>query len=1108
MIKMKKHNILFIGILMSLGVSLPAMAQDEDSYDDMQETVVKKKTPVKKAVNYTMMEVKGEVVDAVTKQPLAGIQVQALNDKRFAAMSNEKGEFTIKVPTFVTALYVHSAQFLSQHVAIGKNEGLKIVMVSDKFRKMYGEKNEAMSVPETSVHTGTSLNVETEVENNLGADVRSVNRSAGLGYGSAMFIRGLNSLNANAQPLIVVDGIIRDMQQTRQSLHDGDYNNLLLQINPDDIASVKVLKNGTALYGAKGGNGVLLITTKRGRSMAPRIEANLGIGIVKTPKMPEMMNSEQYRLYASEMLGTYPNIESLSEMKFHFLDPENKPIYYNRYFRQNTDWKKQVFDDAMVQNYSINVQGGDEVGMYNLSIGYTEGESTIKKNGLTRLNVRFNTDISIIEKLKTRFDMAYSRIDRDVFDDGAPEDLTAGPIASPSFLSLVKSPFLNPNTYYDLTGVLSGTLADADDYLAMSPFKFSLGNPAALLSAGDAVNKNRVESTEFYAVIAPKYQFNDYLSLSETFNYTLNRVSQRYYRPLTGMPTFLIEGIGPVQNQAISMFSKETSIESDTRLQFTKQLGAHFLDVFGGVRYSSFSYDNSQPSGMQDKGGNDKQPNLSTSWRYKFVDGVNDKWKTYTWYANADYNYRSRYYLTATLAAEASSRFGKNCDGIKLAGVKWGIFPGVQAAWVVTNESWFPQNRGINYLKLRAGYDISGNDDISNYAARTSFSSMKYLNDIVAAQLNNIGNDKIQWEQTNKFNVGLTANFVDNRIGVDFDYYIHRTNDLLTLKTFDNPVAGINNYWSNGGSLENTGFELTFTGKPIVSKNFNLELGASMGHYKNEVKSLPNITRQWVDGQQSAIGELASIYGKENIATFVGSPVGMFYGYRTNGVFANDAQASTAYTDPVTGQQSYLKMIDETGHDQNFVAGDMHFVDLNNDGIIDTKDRTIIGDPNPDIYGNIFANVMWKNFTLYVGLNYSLGNDVYNYQRYLLESGSDFYNQTTAMNNRWRFENQYTTMPRLAYGDPMGNSRFSDRWIEDGSYLRLKTLRLTYKVPVHWTWLQGLAIWGEANNLLTLTHYVGSDPEFSASNSVRYQGIDAGYLPLSRSFTLGVKINL
>jgi len=287
-----------------------------------------------------------------------------------------------------------------------------------------------------------------------------------------------------------------------------------------------------------------------------------------------------------------------------------------------------------------------------------------------------------------------------------------------------------------------------------------------------------------------------------------------------------------------------------------------------------------------------------------------------------------------------------------------------------------------------------------------------------------------------------------------------------------------------------------------VSKDWNVEIGASAGHYKNKVKTLPNDSKLYLDGSLSAQGYTSSIYGTDNIATIIGQPVGVFYGYRTKGVFATDAEAKAA------GNGGYLYQLDATGAPQYFKAGDVHFEDLNGDGIIGEADKTIIGDPNPDIYGNIFANVSWKDFTLFIGFNYSLGNDIFNYQRSILEGGSNFYNQTTAMTNRWRTEGQQTDIPRITYGDPMGNSRFSDRWIEDGSYLRLKTLRLSYKVPVSYSWLQGLSVWAEANNLFTLTHYLGNDPEFSVSNSVLYQGIDAGNVALSRTFTVGMRINL
>ena len=1084
-------------------ISQTAYAQDDESYDEEVVTTVKKKV-VKKAPTYPTMEVKGVCVDAVSKNPLPGVMVQALNDKNYTAMTDDNGEFVIKVPTFATALYIHAPEYLSQHVGLGKGDAaIQVEMISDKFRPMYDKTTHIGAAAVANMKNTTSQTMETDVEGLVGADVRSISRSGGPGYGSAMFVRGLTSLNASAQPLIVIDGIVQDMQQTRNSLHYGDYTNLLLNINPEDIEKVTVMKNATALYGAKGGAGVILIETKRGHSMATRIDANIGVGVSLEPRTPDVMNAAQYRIYASEMLGTYPKISDYTDpATFKFLIDDPSKYYYTK-FHNDTDWKKEVYRTAMNQNYNINVQGGDDVGMYNLSLGYTDGQSTARENGFNRLNVRFNTDINILTRLTTRFDMSYTKINRDVFDNGAPESLASSTISSPTFLALVKSPFLNPYTYNNVTGKLSSTLSDADDYLTVLDPDLTLGNPTALLANGNAINKNRSEVTHFNTVIAPRYEFSESLNLTGVFSYTLDRVSQRYYRPEGGMPTFLIDGIGRVQNKAMSMFSKETSVVGDLRLQWTKQLAAHFVDAYGGVRYASFAYDDNQPEGQYASAGNDKTPNINTNMDYIDATGTDDEWRSLTWYGNIDYNYRNRYFAQLSLALESCSRFGKEADGgIGIGGVKWGLFPSLQLGWALTNESWFPKTSIINYLLVKAGYDLSGNDDINNYAARTSFSVTKYLYKASAAVLDNIGNESITWEQTGKLNLGLKAYLLNNRIGVDFDFFMNHTKNLLTLKSFENPVAGINSYWSNGGSLDNTGFEVTLTAKPLVARDWNIEVGVSAGHYKNKVKSLPDESYIYVDGQKTAQGYTSSIYGTANIATIVDQPVGVFYGYKTNGVLASDQEAATA------GKNGYLYLTDETGAKQLFKAGDMRFVDVNGDGEISEADKTIIGDPNPDIYGNIFTNVSWKNLTLHIGFNYSLGNDIYNYQRSLLEGGNNFYNQTTAMTNRWRAEGQQTSIPRVSYNDPMGNSRFSDRWIENGSYLRLKTVNLTYKVPVNLSWLQGLSVWAEANNLLTITRYLGNDPEMSVSNAVLYQGIDAGNVALGRTFTLGLKINL
>ncbi len=1086
--------------------ALPALyAQDDATADDEEEVVAAPKKKVVKMPSYPTREVSGVCVDAATRQPLPGIMIQALGDANYTAMTGEQGEFTIKVPTFATALYVHAPEFLSQHVAIGTDaSGLVVEMLADRFLPMYDKTTPITAAASAKIVNTTSQTIETDIASRLGADVRSITRSGGPGYGAAMFVRGLNSLTANAQPLFVVDGIVQDLQQTRSTLHYGDYTNLLLNINPEDIERVTVMKNATALYGAKGAAGVILIETKRGHSMATRINANIGVGVTLEPRRPDVMDAAQYRLYASEMLGTYPEISKYTDPQtFKFLVDDPSKYYYAK-FHNDTPWTDEVYRTALNQNYNINVQGGDDVGMYNLSLGYTNGQSTARENGFNRLNVRFNTDINVIRNLTTRFDMSYTKTNRDVFDNGAPQSLTTGTVSSPTFLALIKSPFLNPYTFNNVTRKLSSTLSEADDYLTVLDPDLTLGNPTALLANGTAINKNRVEVTHFNTVIAPRYEFSPSLSLTETFSYTLDRVSQRYYRPKGGMPTFLIDGIGRVQNMAMSMFSKETAIQSDTRLEWARQLREHYLSVYAGLRYTSFAFDDNEPQGQYASAGNDKTPNISTSMDFVDATGIDDAWRSLTWYANADYNYRNRYFAQLTLAMESCSRFGSEADGLRLGGVTWGLFPSLQLGWALSNEDWFPRTRAINYLLLKAGYDIGGNDDINNYAARTSFGVTKYLYRSTAALLDNIGNESITWEKTSKLNLGLRAFLLGNRLGVDFDYFRHHTSDLLTLKSFENPVAGINNYWSNGGELDNQGFELTVTGKPVVARDLTLELGASVGHYTNKVKTLPNDSRIYVDGQRTAQGYTSSIYGTDNIATIVGQPVGMFYGYKTEGVFATDQEAAAA------GRGSYLFLTDATGAHQAFRAGDVHFTDINGDGEISEADKTIIGNPNPDIYGNIFATLTWRDLSLNIGLNYSLGNDVYNYQRSLLEGGFNFYNQTTAMTNRWRAEGQQTDIPRIAYDDPMGNARFSDRWIEDGSYLRLKTVNLTYRVPVpgSWTWLQGLSVWAEANNLVTLTHYLGNDPEMSTANSVLYQGIDPGNIALGRTFTLGLKINL
>lgn len=1090
----QKHGLRLSLCAISLGLCPTAFAQSENEGDEVEMSIKKptRERVVKDKFATTMLH--GVVVDQVSKKPLAGIQLKVLGYDRYSAMTGADGKFTIKVPEFATTLFVHSPSFMSQQVAINAKDtekDIQVFMMQEKFRPMYTEGTTYTAQAGFDAEA-KDVTIESDIENLLGADVRTVTRSAAPCIGATMFVRGLSSINANAQPLIVVDGVEQDMQQNRLSLHSGQINNILANIAPEDIASVKVLKNATALYGARGGNGVILITTKRGKSMATRIDANISAGVSLVPQLPTMMNASQYRNYATEILGTVPeNINRDTPISFRFLNDDPNNYYYHTY-HNDTDWTDYVYDTAMTQNYNINVQGGDDIGMYNLSVGYVKAESTAKNNDFDRMNVRFNTDINILYNLNTKFDISISRTNSKVFDDGAMEDLSAGAITSPTFLSLIKAPIVSPYQYNAIVGGFTSLLCDYDDIYSQLGSGYGLANPVAILNNANGDNKNKAENTYFNVRVEPTWTINNSLSLTSMFSYTLDRNSQRYHRPFVGVPSFEISNLGTVTSMAASLFSKEINVVSDTHIDWKHQYGKHNLAAFGGFKYTYFSFDDNNLKTEYNSTTNDKNPSLSASSGYQHIKGNNDVWKNLQWYGNVDYNYMNRYFATVSLSAEANSRFGAKSGDLDLCGVAWALFPSVQLGWVMTNESWFPKNAGINYLRVNAGYDMSGNDDISNYAARTSLSAVRFNYNAIGLQLTNIGNDEIKWETNHKFNVGLQAYMLNNRLGVDFNYYVNKTKDLLTLQTFKNPIGGINNYWTNGGEIKNQGFELSVTAKPVVTRNWNVEVGASVGHYANKVTKLP-------DGDYTT-----SVYGDNNILTSVGNPVGLFYGYKTAGVFATDAEAKAA------GKDGYLYMEDNAGLRNDFKAGDVHFIDQNNDGKISELDKVVIGDPNPDIYGNIFATINYKNLTLTMGWNYSLGNDVYNYQRSILNSGSTFYNQQVAEVAHWRYEGQQTDLPRLAYGDPMGNNRFSDRWIEDGSYLRLKTLNLSYKVPVpgSWTWLQGLTVWAQANNLLTFTKYLGSDPEFSIGNGVLYQGIDCGNIAQGRSFQCGVKINL
>ena len=1027
--------------------------------------------------------VKGQVVDAATQKPLMGVIVAAYGNDKYSAMTDEQGRYTLNVPDYVSSVQmrIDGYNFAQSAIADGMANAQ---LYNEVFTEVYKRQTNALLSSEANHFANTSeVSIDPLIAQQLGADVHSVSRGGNIGLGNVLMMSGINSININAQPLIVVDDVIMDMEYNRTTLHDGYFNNMLANLNVNDIESVQVLKNGTALYGAKGANGVVYIKTKRNKSMATKIDVTINGRFELIPRLPQMMGADDYRIYASELLSE--RTRSLSSFKFLNNDPSY--FYYNRY-HNNTDWTKEVYKNAFSQNYGINVQGGDDVASYNLSVGYSLANSTLRKNDFSRFNMRLNSDISIAKGLDVRFDASYSDVDRSLFDDGAPSEVLSGVITSPSFLALAKSPFLSPYAF-DNAGNPSHYLAEADDYLeGMFENRGRLANPASILDHGEGNNRNSLGNRLIVFSVTPKYEFNKHLTLSEHFALTLVNTNENYYLPIQGTPTFIVDGLDETEqlnNLVQSQASNLTAIQSDTRLTWKNQFGAHQVGAMGGFRYFNSAYKLTAQRGYNTP--SDKAPRMNSGLKFQDTEGANDKTTDIVWYALADYNYAQRYYLNAGLSAHASSRFGKDAEGMKLGGVVWGLFPSVEAAWVMTHEKWFPNTNMVNYLRLNVGYDVTGNDDIDYTASRSYFVSRRMLNsNATGIVIGNIGNTELKWETTRRLTAGIEGNFFNNRLNVRFNYFKSWTSNLLSLQQLA-WTSGLSESWSNEGKLENHGFDVHAIAKVLALKDFRWEVGASIGHYKNKVTALPDNDRAF----------LTNLYGA-TIQTAVGQPVGLFYGYKTNGVYSttSEAQADGKYIVKDNGDRVY------------FNGGDMNFADITPDKVIDENDRTVIGDPNPDIYGNIHTTFGWKNLTLSAVFNYSLGNDIFNYQRSMLEGGTYFLNQTTAVNGRWKAEGQKTEIPRISYKDPMGNSRFSDRWIEDGSYLRLASVTLSYYLPIQSTYLQGITIWGNASNLFTITKYLGSDPDCAIAGSILTQGIDRGTLAAGRSFSMGVNINL
>ena len=1002
--------------------------------------------------SFAQQHVSGVVTDAATGKPLAGIRITS---ERSSAISDGGGHFRLKDVSGLGVITLSGDGYTDRSVTLRGDTLVSVALYSQAFRDRLST--------DAFTDMQTNISVEKILAERAGDGVRAVSRGAVPGMGSSLFVRGYQSLNRNTQPLIVVDGTIWDDATDVSTLFSGYTQNPLADIDVNDIESVEILKDASSIYGAKGANGAVVITTKRSHSTVTRITADLSYGFNLRPKTYDVMNAADYRTYLSEIQKTAPAGSGLATTFRGYLGTDPNSTDYTTY-HNNTDWTDDVYRVGATEHYGISVDGSDDIAKYAITLGYTHNKATVESVDFSRLNARINADITLSKKLTIGTQLYFTYTDRNLQDDGVDAN------TSPTFIAGIKSPFLVPYSYTDDGKALTGTLNDVD--------VLGVSNPVSLIQNA----KNTDKHYRFGISANPEWTINRHFTLDGRFSYQFVSTKEHYFSPMLGVSPVVVDG-NTYQNTVKDQSASQNNLQGHVNLNYLLQLSKSTLRLHAGARVMHSSLKTSYADGHNT--GNDKVTNLNNSLSFRTLDGANTDWSSAAVNLRGEYDYDGRYLLWGVVSADASSRFGDNASGsFRFLDGSWGVFPSVGARWNLGHEAFMRSVKAVDDAELHVSYGVTGNDDIPGMSRYSYLAGTNLYSTTVGLRLAGLANDELKWETTRKFNAGFSLRLLDDRLTVGFDYFRHSTSDLLTLQKA--PVETGREYQlKNGGKMENEGFEASVGARVLNFRNFSWQTDLGVSHYVNKITSLPG-------GQQTT-----QVLGGE-IITREGSPAGLFYGYKTKGVFATTAEASEANLKVQNADASY----------STFAAGDVHFDDYAPNGIIDGKDRQVIGDPNPDLTGSWFNRFVWKRFTLGVMFTWSLGGDIYNYQRQQLESMQNLWNQTNAARNRWKNEGQHTDMPRAAYGDPMGNARFSDRWIEDGSFLKLSNVQLSYDIPYSNSYIQGITVWAAATNLYTFTRYLGADPEVSMHNGTLWQGIDNGQLANGRSFYMGVKINL
>jgi TonB-linked SusC/RagA family outer membrane protein len=1028
-----------------------------------------------KSTNRTKnVEVKGRVTDAASHQPLSAIRVTYRDYS--AAITDSAGGFILKVPNYNVAISLQGEGYQFKEVALKGRRTVSASLYEDTYISFYDGANlpfktQTIShIPFAVTSAQSTRNWAHTVETpdallqGKVAGLNAIRRSGTPNVGANMFLRGISSLYTSSQPLIVVDGVIYDNTDYGGSLISNNHTNPLAYIDVKDIDNITVIKDGSSTYGTKGANGVINITTARAKELGTKIDIAAFGGENFAPGKLPILDAAQYRTYATDLLqsaGLTPS--QISNIPFMNDDPADADYY--RYHHQ-TNWQKQVLDNSSLKNIYIKVVGGDNIAKYALALGYFSNGGSIKGTGMKRYNTRFNADLNLSRRMTATTNLSFTYNDQDLRDQGLAYK------TNPLYLSLVKSPLIGVNEV-SATGVKSPDITDTDI--------FGVSNPVALINSMVGLNK----SYRFQGSVGFNYNISKTMNLNTLVAVSVDKVRENLFIPRKGVADEILEDGTDIDSRLGAQTKRILSVFNDTRVTYDKIFqNVHHISARAGVRFLA-------PRTEQDieLGANSATDQLRSVGNgvaaLRQTGGDIAKYRWFNTYLSGDYSLLDKYFVSFNMAVDGSSRFGKNVPhALHINGNSFAVMPSLAAAWLISSEDFLANSKAISLLKLRASYGMTGNDDIGNYTAQQYYIPQNFLGTQGLVR-GSFANDELQWESVHKANLGLDASLFNERLNITLDGYRNMTYKMIVDEALPT-VAGINHALTNSGTMKTIGAEASMMGRVVNHSSLKWDLGFTIAHYKSTINRLPDpwsIVTEYADGYI-----LSSLKNTPNL----------FYGYKTNGVYSSDAEAAAGG----------LSVVQSTGQVVAFKGGDVRFVDANGDKIIDKNDRQIIGDPNPDFFGSVSSSLNYKRFTLDAFFTFTQGNDIYNYTRRQLESESNFNNQTTAVLNRWKTNGQVTNMPRATYGDPVGNNSFSDRWIENGSYFRLRSATLSYDLPIKTNFLRYSTLYVTGNNLFTLTKYLGFDPEMSSTVSPLGQGVDITLEPQYRSVQVGVRFGL